>query len=94
MVGGIVIEAAERDGRIFIDCRDRHNRDTCAIWVEKDENSVQVQIGDSIWWQGGHAMWTPAAVRDAKQENTRSGVDYDIKLRKVSNSGVELDRSA
>ncbi|KKN96673.1 hypothetical protein LCGC14_0163170 [marine sediment metagenome] len=31
-------------------------------------------------------------VIEAGRGNTRSGVDYDIKLRKVSSSGVELDR--
>jgi hypothetical protein len=84
MIGGIVIEVAELADRVFVDVRDRRRKDTCAIYVEKDENSKRVRIGDTIWWQGGYAMWTPASVRDG--EKGRS----DIKINRIGYSGVAL----
>ncbi len=90
MVGGIVIEAAERDGKIFVDCRDRQYSDTCAIWVEKNDDSVLIRIGDTVWWQGDWAMWTPCGLEFI---GVRQGVDFDIRIPRIGYSGVELDRS-
>ncbi len=92
MVGGIVIEAAERDGRIYIDCRARAHRDTSAIWVEKNEQSLRIRMGDSIWWQGSWAMWT-AEVVDSTAPGMKSGVHFDIKIPRIGFSGARLDRS-
>lgn len=92
MVGGIVIEAAERDGRIYIDCQDRSSKDTSAIWLEKNETSLRIRMGDSIWWQGDQAMWTPEIV-DSTAAGMVCGVHYDIKIPRIGYSGAELDRS-
>lgn len=99
MVGGIVIEVSEVKDQpdvLFIDCRDRtYSKDTCAIFVEKNATSEQVQIGDRIWWQGCEAMWTPDAnlgktcnCREHDDCSSRSGVDYDIRIPRVGYSGV------
>lgn len=53
MIGGIVIEVAnvkDRPNVLYVDCRDRN--DTCAVYVERNAKSDQIQIGDSLWWQG------------------------------------------
>lgn len=92
MVGGTVIEVVDIPDRpdvLFVDCADmpgRYSRkpDTCAILVERNENSEKIQVGDKIWWHGRFAMWTP---RD--NEGSRGGVDYDIKIPRVGYSGVE-----
>lgn len=99
MVGGIVIEVSEVKGRpevLFIDCRDRtYAKDTCAIYIEKNDISEQIQIGDSLWWQGRWAMWTPAENRgktcDCREHDncsSRFGGDYDIQIPRVGYSGV------
>lgn len=83
MVGGIVIEVAWRadDDRVFVDCRDKRYRDTCAIYVERNPDSEQIEVGDRIWWQGGLAFWTPS---------DESRVEVQIPRRGCS--GVTLER--
>lgn len=86
MVGGIVIEVAEVRGRsdvLFVDCRDTRSRDTCAVYLEKNETSDKIQVGDSIWWQDRVAMWTPSG-----SERLQGGVDCDIRIPRVGYSGV------
>jgi hypothetical protein len=98
MVGGIVIEVAEvkdQSDVLFIDCHDRHYCETCAIYVEKNETSLRIEPGDSIWWQGRYAMWTPKANADKPNcghrhhvSCQRCGVDYDIRIPRVGYSGA------
>lgn len=83
MVGGKVIEVLlyQRDGelRIWINVRGTGSeaRDTCAIVVEATPSASCVDVGDSIWWQGQHAFWTP-----------RARYFTDFKLRRIGFSGV------
>lgn len=67
MVGGTVIETIDcgpatgefPTGRVWINCKSIHSSSTCAIYVERDDRSRSVSVGDDIWWQGGMAFWTP-----------------------------------
>lgn len=100
MIGGKVIEVADvpdRPNVIFVDVRDKY--DTCAILVERNKNSERIEIGDSLWWQGGWAMWTPQANTGSCCNSPDNhpevysckggcGVRYDIKMPRVGYSGV------
>lgn len=83
MVGGKVVETilCERDGqrRIWINVRGTgsEHRDHCAIYVEDSHAAQCVEVGDSLWWQGQHAFWTP-----------RKRHFEDYKLRRIGYSGV------
>lgn len=102
MVGGNVIEVCNVPGRpdvLFVDVADRAGGpesriQTCAVYVERNENSERIQIGDSLWWQCGFCMWTPQANRlevcnhEHHYSCQRCGVDYDIKIPKIGYSGV------
>ena len=59
-VGGKVIDVVREPdkGRVYINTDDKG--DQCAIFVEHDEHSPFVAIGDIVWWQGGIAYWTTA----------------------------------
>lgn len=89
MVGGIVIEVIQsvdsRPDVIWVNAKEtvRGYNDEGAIYVEKNDTSLQIKSGDSIWWQGRFAMWTPKDVTDGK-----CGVDYDIQIPRVGYSGV------
>jgi hypothetical protein len=92
MVGGIVIEVCDipdRPGVLYVDCAERpySKIQTCAIHVEKNATSDQITVGDSVWWQGRIAYWTPQAVR-ATPAGKRDGKDYDIPIPRVGYSGV------
>jgi len=87
MVGGIVIEVVTQEGRIFVDCRDRKRKDTCGVFIERNRESEQIDIGDSIWWQGHYVYWTPQSSERRKQY-----IDCDIKFKKLSRGGVTLCR--
>jgi hypothetical protein len=58
MVGGkimnIVTDGPEDK---WVQCVDRtYSNDTCAIRVKTRE---PLKVGDSLWWQGRQAFWTP-----------------------------------
>ena len=81
MVGGIVIEVVWLDEKVFVDCRATRYRDTCAVYVERNQDSERIEIGDRFWWQGNYAYWTPA-------DESR----VEVKIPRVGFSGVTLDR--
>jgi hypothetical protein len=86
MVGGIVIEVAELKNRpeaLFINCRES---DVCGILVENNSNSQTIEIGDSIWWHGRFAYWTPQ-----DSERTLQGINFDIKIPRIGYSGVKYE---
>jgi hypothetical protein len=80
MVGGKVVEAftcvVRGESRVWINTQDRHEGE-CAIYVESSWPARSVSEGDSIWWQGPWAMWTP-----------KSRAFSDLKLRRIGFSGV------
>jgi hypothetical protein len=78
MVGGIVIETIDTGDRIWVNCKDRDYSNTCAIYIERTPESRSISEGDSIWWQGWSAFWTPS-----------NNAFHDKKLRRTSFSGVE-----
>lgn len=84
MIGGTVIETVETPDKIWINCREERSGDECAIYVEKDARARTVAEGDSVWWQGRQAMWTPKGFHP----NGKSGIDYDIRLKRIGFSGA------
>lgn len=94
MVGGTVIEVVDLATKVYVNCAERpHGKiNECAIYVELNAQSDQIEIGDSVWWQGGFAMWTPQSNRvsdeEAKRRGLKCGKDYDIKIPRLGCSGV------
>jgi len=88
MIGGIVVETIVLSDCVWVNCVDANERrnNKCAIYVERSRTSEAIKPGDSLWWQGGRAMWTPYENR-GKPDN-KAGKDYDIQLRKIGFSGV------
>jgi hypothetical protein len=82
MVGGKVVEIVMEPHRIFLNVQDKtYPKDRCGIYVLRDADSEQVEVGDSVWWQGNKVFWTPEA--------TLLGSDVvDYPLDRVSYSGV------
>lgn len=57
MVGGVVINIVKMDESTWVECLDTtYASDTCAIRVK---DAREMKVGDSLWWQGNRAMWTP-----------------------------------
>ncbi len=88
MIGGIVLEVITLEDRIWVNCVDENEKsnEKCAIYVRRNETSERVRPADSIWWQGGKAMWTPYGT-DVKAG--KCTVDFDIHLTKLGCSGAE-----
>lgn len=100
MVGGVIVGIARGKERTHVTVADcphypKHGRgdecprpDTCSVYTDEIMISrgmrVEVKIGDSFWWQSGHCYWTPKENRG--KEDSRGGVDYDIKLTKLGYS--------
>ena len=91
MVGGKVIGIVRRRDTTTLNVED-DNGDTCTVrchdeiipgargdafcfWVGV---RVQIQLGDSVWWQGGCVYWTP---RDRRQIDVK-----DAPLAKIGYS--------
>lgn len=95
MIGGRVIEVAEVPDRpdvLFVDVADRPYRtvETCAIYVERNEQSLQIEVGDTVWWHGRLAMWTPQSnIGYHLHDDAQQGVDFDIKIPRIGYSGVQ-----
>lgn len=95
MVGGTVVEVAsvpERPEVLYLDCVDkpkgRKKADYCAILIERNESSDKIQIGDSVWWHGDIAYWTPVQNRGGHLKGMKCHVDYDIPIPKIGYSGI------
>lgn len=73
MVGGTVIETIILEDKVWVNCKDKTYKDTCAIYVERNKDSEAIRVGDSIWWQGGYAMWTPQSREFADRKIERRG---------------------
>jgi hypothetical protein len=82
-VGGLIVDVVEVDPhRWWINTIDPHDlsgpepgRRTVAVYC--DPLSERPAVGDSLWWQAGWCMWTPA-------DRSRA----DVKLPKIGYSGV------
>ena len=76
-VGGKVVDHKIFDEKVYINTNDGSE---CAIYVERDENSEKVKIGDVVWWQGDRAFWTTedrkTEVETALKRRGFSGVPY------------------
>ena len=75
-VGGKVLQVRELADRVDIDVYDPAYGDEMTVGVVVCEDSRAVKIGDTVWWQSGHAMWTPEPDR----------VFVDRKIPRIGNS--------
>ena len=95
MVGGTVIETVELADRVWVNCQEDTSSSVCAIYVERTPKSRSISEGDSVWWQGQWALWTPSFNRTPTCDHThhysckRVGIDYDIRLKRIGFSGVK-----
>lgn len=89
MVGGRVIETipcvVDGEARVWINVRGTRGEhgNTCAVYVEDAPSARSVSEGDSLWWQGSWAFWTP-----------RVGGFSDYRLRRIGCSGVSRPEEA
>jgi hypothetical protein len=92
MIGGTVVETIivppqietdtetvefgrEREARVWINVCE-HGRE-CAVFVADTPEARSVSPGDTLWWQGREAFWTP-----------RTKAFSDRALRRIGFSGV------
>lgn len=97
MVGGVVIGVSRGTDRTHVHVADcphypKHGRwdecprpDTCCVYTDEvaidTGRRIEVEVGDSFWWQGGRCYWTPHEKRN--RPGNKGGIDYDIALRKI-----------
>lgn len=86
MIGGTVVKTKVLKDRVWINCEEDNSTSQCAIYVEKNPKSLCIEPGDSVWWQGGYALWTPYFNRN--KPAGKGGKDYDIRIPKIGFSGV------
>ncbi len=95
MIGGTVVKVKVLKDRVWVNCEEDNSTSQCAIYVEKNPKSLCIEPGDSVWWQGGFAMWTPYFNRKKTCDHqhhyscARVGKDYDIRIPRIGFSGVK-----
>lgn len=82
MIGGTVIETIVLPDKVWVNCEDDHNSDRCAIYVKNTAKSRTISNGDTVWWQGGWALWTP------RDSHGKAIGKADIRIERVGFSGV------
>lgn len=87
MIGGTVVHVKALQDKIWVECEEDNRPCKCAIYVDRNSNSEQISPGDSVWWQGGFALWTP--YKNRGRPGLKSGKDYDIRIPKIGFSGVK-----
>lgn len=87
-VGGRVVETILMPGRVWVNTREPQSGDLCAIYVESTPAARCITEGDSVWWQGQRAFWTPRAgsFRDAAPFS-------DMSLRRIGCSGISRQQA-
>lgn len=58
------------------------------ILIERDEQSLKIEVGDYVWWDRAKAYWTPAKNMRANmiefaQSGMKSRVHFDIPIPRV-----------
>ena len=86
MVGGTVTEVLKKHDRIWVNTAEDH--DECAIFIERNTVSESVKLGDSLWWQGENAYWTPVENHRRPESELKCGTDFDIAIPRIGYSGV------
>lgn len=83
MIGGTVIGVIRGLENTLLNVQDKGDQCSVRCVERRNDNGkpVAVAIGDSVWWQAGDVMWTPAS--SARGE---CGIDFDIHIRKVGYS--------
>lgn len=89
-VGGVVVEAlpcrVRGEDRVWVNTREPSSGDECAIYVEDSPAARSISEGDSLWWQGPWAMWTPRRSVGRRQVQVAEWSDH--KLKRIGCSGV------
>lgn len=82
MVGGRVIEVRFDGDRDRIWCVDTtYPGDELAIYIAHEPAAYMIQPGDSVWWHGRDAFWTPEPVRYVEDRRFRR-IGYSFDPRK------------
>lgn len=69
------------------------------IYIERNEDSLRMKVGDFLWWDDEYVMWTPKESKDRYDNGhlIEHGVDYDIKISKVGKTSMrepaDIDKS-
>lgn len=84
-VGGIVVETIGLSDRIWANTREPSSGDLCAIWLERTDEARSISNGDALWWQGGHAFWTPRSLGEPPPFSDR-------RIPRIGCSGIPRDR--
>lgn len=84
MVGGTVIGFARGRGSTLLHIEYRGDRGAVRV-VEQRLSSgepVEIQLGDSVWRQGGKLYWTPVGIARYGEEprHGKCAIDWDIPL--------------
>ena len=87
MIGGTVVKVVGFKTKMYVNCRHkqsgRNKADECAIYIRRTPEAEKIDVGDSVWWQGGFAYWTPCG-----KCGNKCGVDFDVRIPRVGYSGV------
>ena len=87
-VGGRVVETLQAADRVWINTRETGYSTECAVYVERTPAALSVEVGDSLWWQGGFAFWTPR-----RRSLGMKPPFVDKELKRIGCSGISRNQA-
>lgn len=88
--GGIVVETIVcPNGRVWINTKEKeHHLSTTAIYAKDTPAARCISVGDTLWWQGNFAYWTPKSNgKPIERQDGKCNV-ANIRLERIGFSGV------
>lgn len=81
-VGGVVLETIVLADKVWVNTAEpQYPKSHCAIYLERTDEARTIAEGDSLWWQGQWAFWTPRSLSGEPPFSDR-------RIRRISGSGV------
>lgn len=95
MIGGKVVEILRESDRVFLNVQDAaYPKDRCGIYVERNDDSDLIEVGDKVWWQGKQVFWTSESYVDLVEvpipRASYSGVDHPLGKDVLEHSEITI----
>jgi len=91
MIGGTVKETITLDDKVWVNVVD--GSEECAVYLEKNINSINIGAGDALWWQGVNSFWTPKrsfmSCIELLKRGYEKGAYSDITIPRIGYSGAD-----
>jgi hypothetical protein len=87
----IIIDLVDMSDRLFVSTIDGSCHVTSKknkLYIEKNQESIKMKIGDILHIHNDHITWTPK-ILDQTKETLIEGVDFNVEFNRLSSRGYD-----